>query len=219
MPEEHADGAARPGDAPPGGLRIETCTGAALVPLVHALARLRVEVFRAWPYLYDGDAAYEAEYMRVYLDSPRAAIIVAWDGDAPVGASTCLPLADETEAVRAPFVAHGIDPSRVFYFGESVLLPAYRGTGAGVAFFARREAHARSWGTFDYAAFCGVRRDPDDPRRPAGAVPLDAFWRRRGFTPVPHITCTMHWREIGDTDETPHTLGFWMKSLSGAALP
>lgn len=212
-------------DAPHGAtagravLRIETCTGAALPPLVPALARLRAEVFRAWPYLYDGDAAYEAEYMRVYLDSPRAAIIVAWDGEVPVGAATCLPLADETASVQAPFRAHGIDPSRVFYFGESVLLPAYRGAGAGVAFFAQREAHARSYGTHDYAAFCGVRRDADDPRRPAGAVPLDAFWRRRGYTPYPNMTCTMHWREVGDAEETPHTLGFWMKSLSGAALP
>ena len=34
-------------------------TGAALDPMLPAIARLRIEVFRAWPYLYDGSAEYE----------------------------------------------------------------------------------------------------------------------------------------------------------------
>jgi hypothetical protein len=29
----------------------------------------------------------------------------------------------------------------------------------------------------------------------------------------------MSWREIGAAAETPHTLMFWTKSLTGAALP
>jgi GNAT superfamily N-acetyltransferase len=203
----------------PAPLRIETLTGPALVPVLPALARLRTEVFRAWPYLYEGEADYEQTYIQAYVTSPRAAIIVAFDGAEPVGASTCLPLADETDNIQAPFRARGIDPARVFYFGESVLLPRYRGSGAGVAFFAAREAHARAVSEADYAAFCAVIRAPDDPRRPPDAVPLDAFWRKRGYTPMPGMTCTMHWREIGTTGETENRLAFWLKSLTGAPLP
>jgi hypothetical protein len=29
----------------------------------------------------------------------------------------------------------------------------------------------------------------------------------------------MRWRDLGAAAETPHQLGFWMKSLTGATLP
>lgn len=194
-------------------IRVETLTGAALLPLLPALAELRRTVFRAWPYLYDGDAGYEAGYGRAYAESARAALVVAFQGDQPVGAATCLPLADEEETVKAPFLAHGIDPARVFYFGESVLLPGLRGQGVGVRFFAHREAHARAVSDADLACFCAVARAPDDARRPADFTPLDRFWRKRGYAPMPGLACTMRWREVGGSEETPHRLDVWSKPL------
>jgi len=204
----------------PVGLRFETLRGAALRPWLDEAARLRIAVFREWPYLYDGDAAYECRYLATYADSPGAAVVAAIAGEAVVGLATCQPMAEAAEAVRAAFEAHGFDPRRVCYFGESVLLPEWRGRGAGVRFFTEREAHARATLGLDHAAFCAVRRDPDDPRRPAAYVPLDAFWRNRGYTPHAELSCRFSWREIGQTTETPHTLTFWIKALvEGARLP
>jgi GNAT superfamily N-acetyltransferase len=198
---------------------ILTVTGAGAAPYIPALARLRIAVFRDWPYLYEGDQTSEERYLRIYTDSPLAAIVLALDGAEVVGASTCLPLADETENVQAPFRAAGIPIERVFYFGESVLLRSYRGTGAGVRFFAEREAHARRVSRCDIAAFCAVQRAADHPARPADAVPLDSFWRKRGFTPFPNLSCEMRWKEVGADQETPHRLAFWLKSLTGASVP
>jgi GNAT superfamily N-acetyltransferase len=200
-------------------LRIDTRQGDALTPLLPALARLRITVFRAWPYLHEGDAEHEVQYLQTYVRSSKAGVIVAFDGETPVGASTCLPLTDETPNVQAPFLAHGWDPARFFYFGESVLLPDYRGQGVGVAFFKAREAHARAVSDADYACFCAVQRPADHPARPAGAVPLDAFWRHRGYTFRPDLVCTMSWKDVGDAGKTEKPLAFWMKSLTGAALP
>lgn len=200
-------------------LAIRAVTGEALSPFIPALARLRITVFRDWPYLYEGDQAYEEDYLRTYIESPRAAVVLACDGDLVVGASTCLPLADETPNVQAPFRAAGIAVDRVFYFGESILLRQYRGTGAGVRFFAEREAHASAVSRCDFAAFCAVQRPAGHPGKPADAVPLDTFWRRRGFTPYPDLSCIMHWKEVGAAAETPHRLAFWLKSLTGAPLP
>lgn len=200
-------------------LRFETLRGAALRPWLDRLAPLRIRVFREWPYLYEGDEAYERDYLATYAESPGAAVIAAiMAGEEAVGASTCQPMAEATEAVRAPFRARGLDPARFCYFGESVLLPEWRGHGAGVRFFADREAHARSLG-LDYAAFCAVLRDPDDPRKPPDYVPLHEFWRRRGYTPYPDLVARFSWREIGQAEETPHALSFWIKPLSGAPLP
>jgi GNAT superfamily N-acetyltransferase len=196
-----------------GGLAIETLSGAAILPHLDRLAALRIAVFRAFPYLYEGDAAYERDYLTTYARSETAAIVIARDGGRAVGASTCLKLEDAPAAVQAPFRAAGFDIGEVFYFGESVLRPAYRGRGAGVAFFEAREAHARAAGA-RIAAFCAVDRPADDPRRPEDYVPLAAFWTKRGYTRRPDLACTMTWREIGAAEETPHRLTFWLKTLA-----
>lgn len=156
-------------------------SGAAVREHLDAVAALRIAVFRDWPYLYDGDRAYEREYLDAYAASPDSVFVLAFAGDAIVGASTGLPLADDSAEFRAPFEQRGLDVGRVFYFGESVLLPAWRGRGLGHAFFDHREDHARALGRFDTTAFCAVDRDPDDPRRPPAHRGNEAFWTRRGY--------------------------------------
>jgi GNAT superfamily N-acetyltransferase len=198
---------------------ITRLTGQAIEAVIPDLARLRVVVFRAWPYLYDGDEAYEARYLQTYVKSPRAAAIMARADGRIVGASTCLPLTDETDNVIAPFSAGGWDPADIFYFGESVLLPDLRGRGVGVAFFNEREAHARAVSDCSYAAFCSVQRPAGHPARPRDFTPLDEFWTKRGFTKRPDLACRMAWKDLGEAEETEKPLVFWMKSLRGKPLP
>ena len=194
-------------------LRIERLTGAALRAALPGLAALRTRVFREWPYLYDGAEDYERRYLATYAASQGSVIVGAFDGDAIVGAATALPLAQEPAHVTEPFRARGLEVARIFYFGESVLMPEHRGQGVGVAFFHEREAHARALGGFEKACFCAVVRAPDDPRRPPGYVPLDGFWRRRGYEPVPGLTCQFSWREHGHAQESAKTMQFWMREL------
>lgn len=195
-------------------LRIERVVGADLRRHLDAVAALRIAVFRDWPYLYEGDAAYEREYLDAYALSADSLFVLAFDGDRIVGASTGLPLADDSAEFREPFDAAGIDAHRVFYFGESVLLPAYRRQGVGHAFFDHREAHARGLGRFDLAAFCAVDRDPADPRCPAGHRDNDAFWAKRGYVRQPGMTMRLHWNEI-DRGDIEHALTFWTRRLDG----
>jgi GNAT superfamily N-acetyltransferase len=107
----------------------------------------------------------------------------------------------------------GLDPAGYFYFGESVLLPQYRGRGAGVAFFAAREAHALAASSCNFATFCAVRRPDDHPLKPAGAGTLHEFWRHRGYAPVPGLACTMVWTQVGSEVEVANTLDFWRRKI------
>ncbi|MBS7811708.1 GNAT family N-acetyltransferase [Roseococcus pinisoli] len=193
-------------------LRIETVTGEAALSHVPAVARLRTEVFCEWPYLYRGEAEDEARYLRHYAEDEASAIILAWDGEVIVGAATAQPMTATHGPVRTAFEEAGRNPADYCYFGESVLQRRYRGQGAGVAFFAAREAHARHL-ELPFTTFCAVIREADDPRRPAGYAPLDAFWRKRGYAHHPELSCVFNWREIGAQQETPHRLSFWIKSL------
>lgn len=203
-----------------GPLSFEICHIRRLPDIIDDLARLRIAIFREWPYLYDGiDPAYERKYLEVYLRSPHAVVIVVRDeGGRIVGASTCLPLADESAMIREPFEAAGQDLRKFFYFGESVLLPAYRGQGVGVRFFTLREGVARAAGA-DFAVFGAVRRSAEHPASPAGWVPLDAFWGRRGYTRLPGLSCVFPWKEVGVVHEVPHHLDFWGGALGAIPLP
>lgn len=180
---------------------------------IPALADLRIEVFRAWPYLYDGDLAYEAGYLSRFRHADRAFLAAAYDGDTIVGAATAAPMAGEAVEFRGPFERAGLDTSKIFYFAESLLRPAYRGRGAGVKFFEAREAHARSFGSYSHAVFCGVVRADDHPMKPEGYVPLDAFWRKRGFDKLDGITTVYSWKDVGASQETAKPMQFWIKQL------
>lgn len=192
--------------------RLTEVPGPELGPWVDALGGLRIAVFREFPYLYDGDLDYERRYLSVYLGCPGAKVVLVHDTKgALVGATTCLPLADEDQGFRRPFESAGENPADWLYLGESLLLPAWRGRGLGKVFFERREAHARELG-LRRTAFCAVERPVTHPLRPVGYRPLDAFWTSRGYVRRPDLRASYPWKDIGETLETPKTLAFWTKT-------
>jgi GNAT superfamily N-acetyltransferase len=209
-------------------IRIERWSGAALEQFIPELARLRIEVFRDFPYLYDGDIEYEKKYLQTYIDCPESVIVIAFDGDRRassrlacgihtilgdkvVGASTAIPMKYETDELKKPFLDHGYNLDEVFYCSESVLNKNYRGLGIGVRFFEEREAHAEDLGGFKTICFCCVERPVDHPRRPADYVPLDQFWTKRGYVKHPELHTTYIWKDLDDVDETPKPMAFWLK--------
>lgn len=193
-------------------VEIRSMTEAALEAALEDVARLRIEVFRAFPYLYDGDLAYEREYLQSYRDSARALVVGAFDGDTLIGASTGAPLVDHADDFAAAFAGSGLDLGDIFYCAESVLLPAYRGQGIGHGFFDAREAHARELG-YVKSAFCGVQRPKDHPLRPADYAPLDPFWRKRGYAPLEGAVAKFTWKDLDQDQESAKPLQFWIRDL------
>lgn len=193
-------------------LRFQAFVGSDIAPLLDDLAALRIRVFRDWPYLYDGDLDYERRYLQVYPATASAVVVAAYDGARMVGAATGLPMVNADPEFAAAFDGTGMDLSRLFYCAESVLLPDWRGQGAGHQFFDLREGQARAVGA-SHVCFCSVQRPADHLARPAGNRPLDGFWRKRGYAPLDGVHAQFHWRDIGDAAESPKTLQFWMRAL------
>ncbi len=192
-------------------IRIERKSGSALIEHISDLARLRIEVFRDFPYLYDGDIEYEKKYLQTYIDCPESVIVLAFDGDEVVGASTAIPMKHETIEIQKPFIDHGYNLDEVFYCSESVLNKNYRGLGIGVRFFEEREAHAAELGGFKHITFCCVERPIDHPLRPENHVPLDAFWNKRSYVKHPELHTEYVWKDLDDEGETAKPMTFWLK--------
>lgn len=176
------------------------------------LARLRMAVFRDWPYLYEGSFDYEHRYLQSYRDSAGAILVGAFDGDRLVGAATGTPMEDHADDFASALADTGLALGDIFYCAESVLLPAYRGRGIGHAFFDAREDHARALGR-SISAFCAVVRPAEHPAKPADYAPLDPFWRKRGYVPMADVIATFSWTDVGDAEQTAKPMQFWSKPL------
>ncbi|MFT3689547.1 MAG: GNAT family N-acetyltransferase [Paenirhodobacter sp.] len=192
-------------------VEVRVLTGDALDAALDDVARLRIAVFRDWPYIYAGSLDYERRYLQSYHGA-GAVVVGAFDGPRLVGAATGTPLEDHAEDFAAPFTGTGLALRDVFYCAESVLLPDYRGHGLGHAFFDAREAHARALGR-GYSAFCSVLRPAVHPLRPADYRPLDGFWRKRGYAPMPGVVAHFRWTDLGDSEQTEKPLQFWGRTL------
>ncbi len=194
-------------------LRLQNFHGAELAAHLDALGELRIAVFHEYPYLYAGTLEHEREYLGTYVRSSGSLVVLVFDDDRVVGATTCLPMLDEGPEFQAAFVQAGYDLSTICYFGESILLPAYRGRGIGKEFFVRRETHVRKLG-LKLSTFCAVDRPAEHVLRPQGYRPLDDFWRSQGYVKRPELQATFVWQEIGEDAESPKTLTFWTKELA-----
>lgn len=193
-------------------MRVETLTGAALTEALDDVARLRLAVFRDWPYLYEGDFNYERRYLEVYEQSSRAMIIAVFDGDWMVGASTAAPLSEHADSFADAFAETAINIDTCFYCGESVLLPRFRGRGLGHRFFDEREDYARGTG-YAQMCFASVVRPPDHPLRPSAYRSLEPFWKKRGYSRMPGVVAHFAWKDVDQAVETEKPLQFWMKQL------
>ncbi len=175
---------------------------------IQRLAELRVEVFRAYPYLYHGTMDYEVHYLSRLAQSPRSRVVIALHRNETVGASTALPLSEADRDFQKPYP----NPEAYFYFGESVLRESHRGRGLGHAFFDGREQAARALG-FSKTCFCAVVRPSDHPLKPLDYRPLDDFWKKRGYRPVEGRTCSYSWTDVNESEETSKVMQFWERDL------
>ena len=185
--------------------------GAAFRSVFDDLAALRIRVFRDFPYLYEGSVEYEKDYLETYARSERSFLLAAYDGDRMVGATTALPLIDETADVQQPFIEAGYDLDRIFYFGESILLPDYRGRGVGHQFFDEREAWALHFNQYTTTCFCAVQRPDNHPLRPADYQPLDTFWHKRGYAPAPGLQSNFTWTDLRESVPSPKPMQYWLR--------
>ncbi len=194
------------------GLSYKCFKGEEIREVTEGLAELRITVFKDFPYLYDGDLSYEKQYLEIYSSCPRSFLFAVFDEGKMVGATTCIPLIDETPDVKEPFIERKMNLEEIFYFGERILLKQYRGLGLGNRFFEEREKYAFSYDEIRKVCFCAVKRPVDHILKPKEYMPLDEFWKKRGFIKVENMVSYFDWKDIGETTSTAKPMEYWFKN-------
>lgn len=57
-------------------LAIKTVSGKGIRPFLNDIARLRIDIFREFPYLYNGNTKYEQEYLETYVQSANSLAVL-----------------------------------------------------------------------------------------------------------------------------------------------
>lgn len=203
----------------PASISFQTLMGDASPALTKALgevARLRLTLFREFPYLYEGTEEAEAAYLQTYAQAQGALLVLARDeaaGGRVVGVCTAVPLSAEEAEFQRPFTEAGFDPAQVLYVGEELLEAEYQGQGLGGALLDHAEAHARALGLPFVAAAMVVRPD-DHPKKPQGWRSPRSLLERRGYVVRPELDTTLTWLEVGEEQPSAKPMRFWVRRLT-----
>jgi ribosomal protein S18 acetylase RimI-like enzyme len=187
-------------------------TGYAVKDCLNEIASLRIEIFREFPYLYDGLREDELNYLKLYSDAPEAFVVIVSDAEKVVGAATGIPLCHENRELSDPFVGTAYPVDEIFYVGELLFYPAYRNRGLGLRLVAQIVQQISFLGTYRYLTCVTVVRTDDHPLRPADYIPIDRFLAHTGFKLLPGITTSFTWLET-DGVKRSHPMNFWIKEL------
>jgi len=194
-------------------LVIKIVRGKSFEPYLSDLARLRIQIFRDYPYLYDGNFEYEMDYLKTYLASDSSILVLVINGeDKIVGASTGIPLTAETIEFQKPFLEKQEALENYFYCGESILLPEYRGRGIYPEFFKARENAARELGC-QFTTFCAVERPVNNVARPANYRDLTDIWQRLDYVKQNDMRTQFEWKQTNEDQASLKTMIFWIKKL------
>ena len=197
---------------------IKIYTGENILPYIDFIAQLRIVTFKEFPYLYQGNLEYEKKYLSGYSSTENSMIAIAWIDNKIAGISTGIPLISDSDIVAGAkdlFIKHQINPENYYYYGETIILPKYRGLGLSKKIFSAQDKKAKDLG-FHYACMMTVIREMNHPLIPSDYKSPEPLWRKLGFAKN-GLKATFNWPTIcsdSSINDMPNDLEFWVKDIS-----
>lgn len=180
------------------------------------IAQQRIEQFKGYPYLYDGNMDFEYNYLNGYVSTPKSAFAIAFWQDQPVALITGMPLYDFNKDVPNgldAFKQAGLNAEEYYYFGEFLILPEHRDDSLISKLAAIFEDYVASIG---YTKTCFMEESNDShPLKPADYQEKDYLLLRDGYKKTSAVI-GYTWPTFqldGSIKEQTHDLNYWIKDL------
>jgi len=190
-------------------IKVEVYQGAEIVPLAAELAKISNIAFKEYPYLYDIEDD-ERFYLTKYCGFEEAKLCLARDGTKVIGYAIGVPLKNYTPSFQQPFLNQKLNIDEFFYIGELAILPEYRRQKIGTQLMFQIEEQVKQ--EQKYPKICLIHIDENKifAEKPKD-FPSANFWIRLGYLQQPSLSIDLDWKNVGETEETPHTLIYWTK--------
>ncbi len=176
---------------------------------IPSIAKLRLKIFKDHPLFYKGNLDTEIQYLEHFALSKEAVMVAVFEDHELIGVSSGIPLSETTPQLQKPFIEEGLPLAEYFSFGESMILPPYRGRGIGHHFFDLREEHVRHLKRYSHICFSDFSQFTETK----DYFSLEGFWKKRGYVKHPSLKCHTYWEEPSIQETTPPPFAIWIKDL------
>lgn len=198
-------------------LSIEVIKGKNIAQYAKYIASLRLMMFKEFPYLYDGTLEQEEKYLSFYSDSPDGTLILAKQDDCIVGLLTGMPVNKICELIpdfKKILTENKRNTQPAYYYGEALVLPAYRGQGILTKMFQEEDNAIKKMG-YNIAYGITAIREKDDSRRPVNYRDTDTLWTHLGLIKT-NMAFGGEWPTVTKSGETKiemNQVQIWEKPL------
>lgn len=198
-----------------GNIYMEAFRGTSITPFVKDITDLCIEIYREYPYLYEGTEEEYLPFIEHYTSSNNGIACLLFDNTKPIGVAIGMSMNEMREKYKQPFInARPLENcNELFYLGEFLLLKDYRGKGFGKQMYLELERLVKENLNLQKICFCKIDEDVHNPLIPADYKSLDEFWRKLGFEKCDDATVIVDWRDVSAEKDSPHKLVYWLKTL------
>lgn len=183
---------------------------------INFIAQQRIDIFKEYPYLYEGNFETEIAYLMWFVEQRDSCAAIAYKDNNPVGFITGISFVafeNHFKGSKDIFIKASLDPSAYYYFCEVIVKPEHRRNSIAKRLFALLEAHAKSQG---YRAGCFVNESHEDhPLKPADYKDLTSLFHALGYTKT-NLSIMFKWQTLaqnGKIEELEHILTYWLKDF------
>lgn len=145
-------------------IAIETLKGKQLVSHLSELAKLRLTVFREYPYLYEGNLDFERHYLSLFANSEDAFLAIAKEGNKVIAAISGFPLDCAQKEIRNAFTHYPMSTKEIFALCEIVVLKEYRSQKIGTLLYREFENQLSS-SRYKKIVLWQVIKSQNDPKK------------------------------------------------------
>ncbi len=198
------------------GYHVRLLTGNAMQYMIPFIAQQRVDAYRGYPYLYEGNLSEGYELLEWHAQVPYATFAIAFHEDVPVGCALGIPFTLYGPHFMGSvelFKSHGIDPDCFYYITDIIILEEHRGKSLATRLTECVETYSMSVG-FGYVCFTSESHE-HHPLKPEGYKELDALWAHLGYHKTNLVTYAA-WNTIqveGPSRVQDHPLPYWIKKV------
>lgn len=200
-------------------IEITTIKGRDIAQHIEALGRFRIEIFREFPYVYDGDMSYETKYLSRYARCNESLLLLGMDAQGIACACTGIPLDYELDEFQLPFLRRGLALADKFYLGEIMIRKDRRAQGLGTRLLAQALATVAASNRYRQVLLCTVLREPNHALKPKDYRATYNLWTKFGFEKLAGFDVEFSWKDIGAEAETKKVMATWAKTLAVASVP
>lgn len=194
------------------GVSLQAFTGEEAKKYLKQIANIRITMFKEFPYLYEGVLEDEEEYLNIYFSSINSIVLLVLDGDKVVGFSNSIPLNEEIEEMKTPFIKNDIDINKYLYIGELMIKEKYRTRGLSNIIAKYHEEHAREK-NYTNMIFMTVIRPDNHPLKPDNYRSLEPLWKSLGYKALEGIKINFSWKQVDSKTPQENQLRIWSKEL------